>query len=153
MVARQYADTPTPHERPSDETSIRALEAAYDAAWQDGNVEALLECFTEDAVVVNPRGQIARGRAEIVRMLQAFLKGPAKGSKHMSGVLRVEFITEDVAIVDGQAVLDDLSPTDPSSPSSLTHAFTDVVVRRNDAWAIAHVRAYDVSDESGFDAR
>lgn len=141
-----------PHDRANDEAAIRALEAAYDTAWHDGNIEALVACLTESAVVVNPRGQMARSRAEIGRMLREFLDGPAKGSKHTSVIFRVEFVTKDVAIVDGQAVLDDLEATNRSKALSLTHRFTDVVVRRNGAWAIAHVRGYVISDRKPIDA-
>ena len=133
--------------RAQDEAAIRGLEAAYDAAWQQGDIDALVACLTEEAVVVNPRGQLARGRAEIATMLGVLLSGPAKGSKHTSQVWRVEFITEEVAIVDGEAVLDGFVVSDGPSKSSSSHRFTDVVVRGSEGWAIAHVRAYVVMAE------
>lgn len=133
-------------DRARDEAAIRALEATYDAAWHDGDVEALVACLCEDAVVVNPHGAMARGRAEIQRMLAAFLSGPAKGSRHASEVERITFLTDDVAIVDGRAVLGDLA-TAGGPMASLTHHFMDVVVRRNDGWTIVRVQAYGVTAE------
>ena len=129
-----------------DEKDIRALESKYDAAWQEGNIEALMACLTEDAVVINPLGQIARGNSEIKKMFSKFLNGSLKGSKHKSKILRVDFITRDVAIVDGQAVIDDVEVSDQSLSSTLTHRFTDIVVKRNNSWAIAQIRAYTLTD-------
>jgi uncharacterized protein (TIGR02246 family) len=63
--------------REKDEAAILALERAYDAAWNAGDVRALIGLFTADAVVVNPRGEIARGRVELERVLGRFLLGPA----------------------------------------------------------------------------
>jgi uncharacterized protein (TIGR02246 family) len=124
-----------------EERAIRAVEAAYDAAWQAGDIETLLTCLTENAVLVNPRGEVAKGHAAIRRELGEFLNGPAAGSKHTSLVSRVEFVTADVAIVDGEALVE-MPGQNGQSTTSLTHRFTDVLVRKNYRWAIAHVRAY-----------
>jgi uncharacterized protein (TIGR02246 family) len=126
-----------------DEPAIRAVEAAYDEAWNNGDIEALVHCLTRDAVLVNPRNEVARGRAEIMRVVGEFLNGPARGSKHKSLISRVEFITEDVAIVDGQARIVDLAG---HTEHALIHQFTDILVRKNGVWAIAHVRAYGLPD-------
>jgi len=125
-----------------EETSIRALEAAYDKAWQNGDIDAIMDCFTENAVVVNPLGVISSGKAEIRKMLREFLSGPAKDSKHTSVISRVEFIKDDVAIVDAYAVIDELKLSSDSNEATVTHNFTDIVVKLNNVWKIAHVRAY-----------
>ncbi len=105
-----------------------------------------MACLTEDAVVVNPLGQIARGNTEIKKMFSKFLNGSLKGSKHKTQILRVDFITRDVAIVDGQAVIDNVEVSDQSLASVLNHRFTDIVVKRNNRWAIVHIRAYTLVD-------
>jgi uncharacterized protein (TIGR02246 family) len=129
-------------DRARDDAAIHAVGAAYDRAWDNGDIASLVACLAEDAVVVNPRGELARGRAEIMSALGEFLNGQAKGSKHKSVVSRVDFITEDVAIVDGVVRIEHLPPDD----GTLVHCFTDVVVRRNGAWTIAHVRAYAATE-------
>lgn len=123
----------------ADEAAVRAVEAAYDAAWQEGDIDALLRCLAEDAVLVNPHGETARGHAEIRRELEAVLSGPARGSKHTSVLIRVEFLTADVAIVDGHAWIEGAGQEE--SAASLTHRFTDILVRKNGMWVIAHIRA------------
>ena len=119
-----------------DEGAIRAMEAAYDRAWCNGDIDALGRCFAHDAVLVNPLGQTASGHAEIVRVLGAMLRGPGKDSEHSSVVDQVQFISSDVAVVDGVARLKLSGETIP-----LVHRFSDVMVRQEGVWLLAHVHA------------
>lgn len=127
-----------------NEDLVRAVEASYDAAWCAGDVEGLLKCLSPDAVLVNPRGQVAVGHEAIRKALGGFLFGEAAGSLHRSSLNRIAFLREDVAIVDGHAVITLRGVQDP-----LEHPFTDVLVRdEDDRWLIAHVRAYHFEAEA-----
>jgi uncharacterized protein (TIGR02246 family) len=128
--------------REKDEIAIRALEEAYDSAWNAGDVRSLAAAFTPDAVVVNPMGKRAQGQAEISRVLAEFLGGSAKGSRHKSIVLGIEFISDDVALVDGEATLEGVTARGEARAAPLVHRFTDLVVKRGGAWKVAQVRAY-----------
>jgi uncharacterized protein (TIGR02246 family) len=128
-----------------DEADVRMLETAYDEAWRLGDVEAIVACLAEDAVIVNPRGGVARGHAEIRRELDSLFGGEFAGSKHTSKIVRVSFVSHDVAVLDGEAVVE---PAD-SDAAPLVHGFTDVLVRREGRWIIAHVRAYGLATMSG----
>ena len=124
------------------EDAIRAVEKAYDDAWRAGDIDGLLACLATDAVLMNPHGEIARGHAEIRHELTKVLRALGSGSKHTSVLSRVEFVTGDVAVVDGEAFVQDAQGD--GSTGSLRHQFTDVLVRRNREWLIAHIRAYGV---------
>lgn len=124
-----------------DEDAVRAVEAAYDRAWGEADLDGLLECLAPDAVLVNPRGEVARGEAEIRSALGTFLFGEARSSKHRSVVTRVSFVTDEVAVVDGVAEVS-LLTDERGRTSTLTHGFTDVLVRIGGKWTIAHVRAH-----------
>lgn len=115
---------------------VRAVEAAYDAAWTRGDVEGVLDCLADDVLIVNPRGEVLRGRDGASAMLTTFLGGEARGSAHHGEVQRVEVLTDDVALVDGVATLS-VTGRDP-----WVHAFTDVLRRRDGRWRIVQVRAY-----------
>src|SRR5512139_1781433 len=106
-----------------------------------GDVEALVALLSPDAMIVTPYGNVARGRAEIQRLLQQFLAGPGRGSRHTSLVWGVEFVTDDVAVVDAEARIEGLGGPD-ASQSSIVHKFTDILVKKDFTWRIAHVRAY-----------
>ncbi len=126
-----------------EEAAIRAVENSYDTAWQNGNIESLIECLTDNIVVVNPFGQSAIGKIEFRKMLVEFLNGPGKNTKHTSTILRISFITDGVASVDGKAIINSADKNknlDNSSP--LIHYFTDILVKQNERWKIAAIRAY-----------
>ena len=123
---------------PADEAAIRALESAYDAAWNAGDAAAAARLFVPDAVVVNPSGGISLGRDAVEQSLQELFAGRGRGSQHISHLLAIYFVTNDVAVLDGEAVIIGFG----AGPSPLRHRFTDVLVRHEGAWRIAQVRAY-----------
>lgn len=118
-----------------DLAQVRAVESAYDAAWTRGDVPGVLEHLADDVVIVSPRGEVVRGRAEAEAMLSSFLRGEARGTSHHSQVVRVEPVTADVAVVDGIATVDGLG-VEP-----FVHRYTDVLRREDGGWRIVHIRA------------
>ncbi len=132
-------EEPTPGA--ADEVAVRAVEQAYDRAWCDGDLDGLMKCLTASAVLINPRGEVAAGEEEIRAVLGAFLAREADGSVHHSTVDRVSFLGDDVAIVDGQALISTLSEDGTQRPL-FEHSFTDILIRDGGSWLIAHVRAY-----------
>jgi uncharacterized protein (TIGR02246 family) len=131
------------------EERIREVESAYDRAWAAADVAAMVACFTKEAVVVNPRGEIACGAAEISEALGSFLSGPAQGSIHESRIIHSAFVTDDVAVVDGEATIRNAKKLNVL----FKHRFTDILLREQDAWRIAHVRAYALSDAFSIDEK
>lgn len=125
-------------DRTRDDREIRAIEADYDAAWARADAAALAAAFVEDAVVINPRGQVANGRAQFEAVMTAMLAGPFAGSIHASTVERVRFVSQDVAVVDGTARITGAR----GEASPITHPFTDIFVKRDGRWMITDVRAY-----------
>jgi uncharacterized protein (TIGR02246 family) len=132
----------TVQERFLAEEAIRDVEKAYDHAWRTGDIDGLLACLATDAVLMNPYGEIARGQAEIRHELTEVLRTLGSDSKHTSVISQIEFVTDDVAVVDGEAFVQDAQGD--GGTGSLHHQFTDVLVRRNREWLIAHIRAYRV---------
>jgi len=101
----------------------------------------LLSLFIPDAVIVAPYGDVWKGRSEIEERLRAVVSEPSRGT-HISTINAVRFVTADVAIVDGFAVLHTHEAKATEEDHPLLHSFSDVVVKREGAWRIAHVRAY-----------
>jgi uncharacterized protein (TIGR02246 family) len=131
-----------PGSRSLDEAAIRALEAAYDRAWNAADLGGLTAPFTPDASIVDPFGGVSSGRAEIERLLTTLFDGAGRGSTHTSTVLSVRFVTDDVALVDGEAVIEGLGESGGGVMPTLVHRFTDVLVKHDGSWRIAQVRAY-----------
>lgn len=118
---------------------IRKTEAAYDQAWQQGDIEGILVCFTSDAVLISPRGDVAIGKEEIHTLLSNFLGSEAKSTKHISRITRISFVTDDVAVVDGEAFIEGSGIL---SASDKHHSFTDILVRTENVWLISQIRAH-----------
>ena len=127
---------PTP-DRHRDEAEIRTVETTYDRAWGSADVAAMMSLLEPDVVIVSPMGETRVGASEARRLLQDFLSGAGLGSTHTSRPRRISFVSGDVALFDGQATIEG-----PNLPESLVHDFTDVFIRRENRWRIAHVRAY-----------
>lgn len=136
LVEREFMVDPT-----GDESDVRALEGAYDEAWTSGDVGRLLSFFIPDAVIVTPYGDVLTGLPDIEEGLRAVMSQPSRGS-HTSTINAVYFVSADVAVVDGRAFLHPQEAQATEENHGLLHSFSDVVVKRDGAWRIAHVRAY-----------
>ncbi|MCC7539989.1 MAG: SgcJ/EcaC family oxidoreductase [Deltaproteobacteria bacterium] len=123
--------------RSADEEAIRAIEAAYDQAWNRGDAKALVSSMIDDAIVVNPRGEVAHGKVEFERVISTMFAGEFKGTRHESTISRIHFPASEVAVVDGEASVISAPPA-----GRTTVRFTDVMVRRDGRWMLADVRAY-----------
>lgn len=125
------------HDRRRDEAEIRAVEADYDRAWDSADLIRLMSVLEPDVVILDPRGGTSVGASEARRLLGDFLAGEGAGSTHRSRCKQISFVTDDVALFDGQATI-----AGPNLPRPIVHDFTDVFVRRDSCWRIAHIRAY-----------
>lgn len=128
--------------RKLDEQLIRKTEASYDSAWQQGNIESLIVCFTDDAVLISPRGDEAFGKEQIRNLFTDFLGREGKSTKHTSRITRISFVTNDVAVVDGEAFIE--GPENLST-AVMHHRFIDVLVRNGDGWLISQIRAFAIN--------
>jgi len=124
-------------DRHRDEAEIRAIEAMYDTAWGAADVTGMMSLLEPDVVIISPMGETCVGAPEARRLLQDFLSGAGLGSTHTSRPKRISFVSDDVALFDGEATI-----AGPNLPQPLVHDFTDVLIRREARWRIAHVRAY-----------
>jgi uncharacterized protein (TIGR02246 family) len=129
------------------EAAIRALEAAYDRAWNARNLEALLACMTDNPAIMDPRGVVSRGRDEIRQMLSPFFVSAQTASKHKTEIVNVEFVTPDVAVVDGRAHIEGIVIEQELVAADFVHRFVDIVVRHEGQWRIAHVRACPLQEQ------
>lgn len=125
--------------RQLDEELIRKTEASYDQAWRHGDIEGLLICFKDDALIISPRNDVAFGKDQIRKLFSDFLAGEGKSTKHTSSISRVNFVTDDVAVVDGEAFIDG---ADNLTAAVTHHRFTDILVRSGEVWLISQIRAY-----------
>lgn len=128
--------------RELDEQLIRKTEASYDSAWKQGNIEGLMVCFTNDAILISPRGDKAFGAEQIRKLFSDFLSREAKATKHTSRITRITFVTDDVAVVDGEAIIEG---AEDLATAVKHHRFIDVLVRKGNSWLISQLRAFAIN--------
>jgi len=61
--------SPQMPETPQDEQAIRTMSAEFMIAWNRNDSKALAACFTTDGDLINPMGQVGRGRNEVQKIL------------------------------------------------------------------------------------
>jgi uncharacterized protein (TIGR02246 family) len=115
-----------------DDEDIKAVFAAVDAAWAAGDVKAIVAVHTDDALVVNPAGITARGKAEQEAALGTLTVGPGK-SKPTTTVKSIRYPAKDVAVVDSEIA----GQGKPAKRLS-------VLVKKGGKWMVSDSRAYFV---------
>ena len=112
-------------------------------------MDALVRPFVAEATLIDPFGNVVTGGEGIRRSLGGLLAGRARGSTHAGTILGVRFVTHDVALADGEAVIEGLTGPGGEALPALTHRFTDVFVLRDGSWRISQIRAYVLMDGRG----
>jgi hypothetical protein len=82
---------------------------------------------------------VAIGKEEVRNLLSNFLGSEAKSTKHTSHITRISFVTDNVAVVDGEAFIEG---SENLSASDKHHSFTDILVRTGNVWLISQIRAH-----------
>jgi ketosteroid isomerase-like protein len=123
----------------SDETAIVGLQSRYAQAVDDGDVEAIVACFAEDAVAVyNNGGVTLTGAAEIRPFFEAArveLIGPDNPCTHLLGGVVVD-LEGDAARSDASMVAFLSRP--PGARTMKGLRYRDRLERRPEGWRIVH---------------
>ncbi|MEM8953507.1 MAG: SgcJ/EcaC family oxidoreductase [Verrucomicrobiota bacterium] len=115
------------------DVAIRANSAAYVAAFNNADTEALASHWAKDAVFVNQQtGEELEGRDAIATAFKESFTTEMKPRLEAT-IDTIRLLTDDVAIEEGSATL--LLPGAPPQHSN----YSAVLVRRNDQWLIQRV--------------
>ena len=127
--------------RHGDLEGVTAVATAWDAAWNAGDANAIGALFTDDAELVNGRGQVAVGANAILAQHAALFAGPFLGSHIQGTVRRITFLSPTSAVLDIDSQLTGykyLPPgTVPSLPGMQRGRHKRVLVKRGGQWKIA----------------
>jgi len=122
-----------------DEQAIRALATEYVAAWNRNDSRALAACFAADGDLINPSGQVARGRTEVERILNEEQNGQFKGSRISMPQRHLHFLKPDVAIADYDFEIARVRGAEGKESAMRGH--TSAVLRKDgDKWLIVAAR-------------
>src|SRR5687768_2450544 len=117
-----------------DEEAIRAMFAAVDTGFNNGDGKAVAAAFTEDGTVVEPMGETLKGRAAIEAHVNRMAAGHMKGTTHRTTVKEMSSIKPDVALVDADVVISGMK-SPQGQPLPPMNAFCSVVaVKQKGKW-------------------
>ncbi|WP_020466435.1 YybH family protein [Singulisphaera acidiphila] len=118
------------------EAAVREQVLAFSKAFNGPDVDALMELFAPDAVIVDPAGSETRGKPAIGEMYaEEFEKVP--GLKLECNVEAVRFLTADVARVEGLSRL-----SSGTGDANEFTRFSTLALLVDGAWRIAEIREY-----------
>jgi uncharacterized protein (TIGR02246 family) len=117
---------------PADPEGLQALAEAYEKAMEARDAKAIAALYASDADIVDPTGEVFKGRAAIEAMhVRAF--SPEMNLELSDPEVRV--LTPDVVLVDGKWTVT------VGSGETTTGFFTMIAARRDGKWAVHCTRA------------
>jgi uncharacterized protein (TIGR02246 family) len=134
-VAPPGAQGSKPAPSPDEKSIIEGIDA-FAKLYSSANAEALAEMFLDDASIVDSDGTATRGKRPVAEMYAtAFQATP--GLKVETKVEEIQFLTPDVARVEGQSQL-----SSTTGDAAEFTKFSALLVRRDGKWRIAEIREY-----------
>lgn len=124
---------------PQDEQDIRKAATEFVTAWNRNDAKGLAACFASDGDLINPAGQIARGRAGVEKLLAEEQNRTFKGTRISVPQKHLSFLKPDIAIVDYEFEIAHLRGAD-GKETALKGLLTNVLRKEGDRWLIAAAR-------------
>jgi uncharacterized protein (TIGR02246 family) len=127
------AAAPSSSQTAAAEKLVRAALVAYVNAYNQKDVDKLVELFTDDGTLVDSENVATRGREAIAREFsEAFAERSTYTLSGKSDYVRL--ITPDVAQAEGESRL--VSPKE----ATIANRFVALLARKGDAWKIVEIR-------------
>jgi uncharacterized protein (TIGR02246 family) len=138
-LALAWTRAQEPAKGSQDEQTIRKSADDYSAAYNKGDLDAVMAYWADDADYVDDAGKTHRGKATIAALFKAGADD-MKGQTLALKVTSLRFVKPDVAIEDGEARI--------TAPGGETDAsrYTAVWTKSGDRWLISSVRSLPSDD-------
>ncbi|HEY8516827.1 MAG TPA: SgcJ/EcaC family oxidoreductase [Candidatus Binatia bacterium] len=124
-----------------EEDAIRKLYAQYTEAWNRHDVPAMVAFWAIDGDYMEPDGRHAKGRDEVAKLFQQEHQTAFKNSTLALTIETVWFITENVAMVDGQYDLSGVVDLQGKQLPVRKGHLTAILLREDGTWKVAAGRA------------
>jgi uncharacterized protein (TIGR02246 family) len=116
---------------------LEELFAAHDQAWNRHDAQAMAALFSPDGTLVTPSGTRVEGHDALVSLFSQ--DGPTKSTSSVTRIDAVQWLSEDLVIVDATQHVSGPGTEDASGVDAQLVA---VVRQVDDAWQIAAARPY-----------
>ncbi len=129
------------------EKKIEPLRKQFEAGWNKHDAKALSAVFTDDAVVINPMGRVARGSSEIQKLFQDEHGGMMKGTNLTAKITDVREIAPGVLFVDQRMSISGINDPSGRMPANQEVHASMVISQKGGAWKVHEARAFAVQPE------
>jgi uncharacterized protein (TIGR02246 family) len=126
----------------ADEQAVKDQVAAFAAAWDKHDAAALASLRTEDGTLINPGGVVAKGRAEITKLLTREHATMFKGTTYKVADVTVQAVSDDVVVADVNATITGIKTPDGAAAPDYNHHVVWVMVKKDGKWLGAVARPY-----------
>ena len=121
-----------------NEEAIRTLYEQFTAAWNKHDVPAMTSHWAEDGDHVEPDGQVAKGRDQVIELFKKQHASIFKSSHLALKIDTVWFITSDVALIDGTYELSGVVlPDGTAIPARKGRLSTNLLNEQGRWWIVA----------------
>jgi uncharacterized protein (TIGR02246 family) len=129
---------------PGDEEAIKAIGAAFAAAWNKDDAAGMSKCWATDGDLINPWGRVANGRAAVETLFQDEHAGMMKDSHYEMKMSSPRMIGGgSVALVDWDSTITWPKGADGTMKPPFAHHVAIVMEKMKDgAWSIQAARPY-----------
>jgi uncharacterized protein (TIGR02246 family) len=122
-----------------DEETVRQMQADFAAAWNKHDAKAMAALWAEDGDVINPAGKVAKGRADVEKLMAEEHATFAKGTTFTNNVTGVRFLKPDVALLDASyEIAGVMGPG--GKAGSMKGLYTVVLVKKGGKWWVSSAR-------------
>jgi uncharacterized protein (TIGR02246 family) len=118
----------------SSEAAIRETDESFAAAWNRHDAKAMAASWAKDGDLINPFGRVAKGRAEIERLIQDEHSNAMKQSMYKTGAMSIRFIEPDIAFVESDIELSGVTNPDGTIAPPLKVHVNRVVQKKDGKW-------------------
>lgn len=141
VLAATLALSPIAAMAQEDEAAIRQVTNDFMAAWGRHDVKAMAAAFATDADLINPFGRVAKGRAEIEKLLTEEHAGPFKGTTY-AGTVSVRMLSPTTALADWESTVNGMRDAGGNALPPFKHHVAAVYAKKDGRWLAVAARPY-----------
>ncbi len=149
MSGGTYAAEGTSASMQPDIAAIERRLGDFVAAWNRHDTVQMASVWHDDGDLINPFGQIAKGRSQVQALFRDEHSGPMKTCNHQLAINSVRLASQDIAIVDGECTLTGLRDSAGKELPTYKPHVHFVLCKRDGQWGVLSARAYAVSSRPG----
>lgn len=122
------------------EAQVRSRSEEFAAAWNRHDVKAMAAVWASDGDLINPFGRVAKGRAEVDKLLADEHSTVMKDSTFTITNMTVRLIKPDVAIADWDVEIAVMRAADGSAMPTQKMHVNVVMVKKAGQWSTVSAR-------------